>query len=260
MVVTVTTNLTLIECEAASTPSDFILDQDVIDGLLSLNEKNNEGVHYDSSFKMDSDQSVISDSSLVSSLVESLKAVFLNDNVEEPDNIDVASIASPSDFFVGKKLRKAVSKSSGGGFHKNVVVFHGQFNSYNCDLVVPYDLYRNLDVINDQLVNVGSSTVAGRILYNGESLDTSGYDSYVYFINPIYGSTSNVYRYGNFNYRRHYYLNNSSSYNNISYDDMYGAFYVDDVDVYMSTADRVYYVLLVILLFMGVKWLWIRRH
>lgn len=144
--------------------------------------------------------------------------------------------------------------------YKNVVVFHGSFNSYDCDLIIPYDQYKYLLVQNNYLVNVGSSSVTGKILYDDELLDPSNYDSYVYVLNPIYGNTTNVYNYGSFNYRRHYLLTSSGSYDRITSQDMYGNFYVNDIDVYYSNSERTYYGILFILLFMGVNFLWNRRH
>lgn len=181
------------------------------------------------------------------SILQSLKNFLLDSQHEdEPINLDIASYLT--------------SNRTQDSYHKNVVVYHGKFNSYDADLVVPYSVYSSLDVINDYIVNVGSSSITGKILYDNDVLDPSNYDSYVYIMNPVYGSTNNVYTYGSFNYRRHYYLNTSSGYNRITYDDMYGNFYVDDVDVYYSASERQYYLLMVILLAMGVMFLWFRRH
>lgn len=142
--------------------------------------------------------------------------------------------------------------------YKNVVVFKGRFNNTDASLIVPYDTYKNLTIVDGYLVNVGNSNITGKILYSGDQLDPSDYDTYSYILNPIYGSTSNVYQYGSFNYQRHYYVR--SGYNSITYTDTYGNFYVDDTDVYYSASERIYYLLMVILLFMGVNWLWSRRH
>lgn len=182
-------------------------------------------------------------------VLQFLTDIFLKGQHEdEPINIGVADVPV------------LLSSRSGQTYHKNVVVYHGTFNNYECDLIVPYSSYSSLDIINDNLVNLGGSSVTGKILYDGDVLTPSDYDSYVYIMNPIYGNTSSVYQYGSFNYRRHYYLNTSSGYNRITYDDMYGNFTVDDVDVYYSTSERVYYMLLVMFLFMGVIFLWLRRH
>lgn len=144
------------------------------------------------------------------------------------------------------------------GTYKNVVVYHGVFNEYECDLIIPYEDYQNLIVRDGFLINVGKSAVTGKILYEGDSLDPTEYDSYVYVLNPIYGSTANVYQYGNFNYRRHYFLSATGSYERITSQDMYGGFYVDDIDVYYSSTQRVYVCLMVIILFMGVNIIWKR--
>lgn len=189
------------------------------------------------------------DSSSDRGVIESLKNIFLDMQHEEelPLNIDLASAPM-------------LLRSSSNQKLKNVVVFHGRFNNYDADLIIPYADYSKLTIINDYIVNVGNSSATGRILYDGDLLNPSEYDSYIYIMNPVYGSTSNVYNYGSFNYRRHYYLNTNSGYNRITYDDMYGNFYVDDIDVYYSASERQYYILMVILLFMGVCFLWFRRH
>lgn len=248
----------------AATPSDFVLDEDIIEGLLSLNEQDDhtnliiEGFEdYDQENEMDDDKLFDTSQASTGSAAESLKNLFLSlfPKEEDPENIDYAAIESPA-------IKNILLRANNGqdNYHKNVVVFHGRFNSYDADLVVPYGSYSSLDVIDNVLVNVGSSSVTGRILYDGDVLSPTEYDSYTYIMNPVYGSTSNVYQYGSFNYRRHYYLNTSSGYNRITYDDMYGNFYVDDIDVYYSASERTYYILMVILLFLGVNALWSRKH
>lgn len=151
-------------------------------------------------------------------------------------------------------------RSTNRSGYKNVVVYHGYFNSEEVDLIIPYEQYKNLNIQNGILVNISNNNVTGKFLYDGEPLDPSDYDSYTYTLGNIYGSTSNVYSYGSFNYRRHYYLTNSGTGNRITSQDMYGNFSVDSVDVYYATSERVYYTLLFIILFMGVNFLWNRRH
>ncbi len=143
--------------------------------------------------------------------------------------------------------------------YKNTVVFNGTFNGTACRLVVPYSDYSGLNIINGKLLNVGHSSVTGRILYNSDNINSSDYETYSYILNPIYGNTSNVYQYGSFNYQRHYYLS-TGSYNQIRYSDTYGDFTVDETKVYYSASERPLYVLYIILLFMGVNWLWFRRR
>lgn len=260
----VTISILLTINSYAATPSDYVLDEDVIEGLLHLNDYEDQTnliidgfEDYDTKNEMDDDQSIDLSSTSTGSAAESIKnlllSIFLKE--EDPENIHYAAIESPAE-------KKSLLRANNGqdDYHKNVVVYHGRFNGYDADLVVPYGAYSSLDVIDNVLVNVGNSSVTGRILYPGDVLSPSEYDTYSYVMNPVYGSTSNVYQYGSFNYRRHYYLNTSSGYNRITYDDMYGNFYVDDIDVYYSASERTYYILMVILLFMGVNALWSRKH
>lgn len=195
-------------------------------------------------------------------IAEFIKDIFITALSEilpdEDEDIIDADIAAEPD--VDLHLFAAPFALSDKPTHKNVVIYHGTFNNYPCDLIVPYSAYSNLDIVNNYIVNVGTSSITGKLLYDNNVLDPSNYDSYTYIINPIYGSTSNVYTYGSFNYRRHYYLNRTNNVYRISNEDMYGNFYVNDIDIYYSASERVLYTLYVLLLFMGVIFLWIRRH
>lgn len=199
-------------------------------------------------------------------IAEYIKDIFItavSEVMPINDDDEATDISQASDPEVKVHLMNVPllnSPAAAADSHKNVVIYHGTFNNYQCDLIIPYSAYASLDVVNDYLVNVGGSSITGKILYDDNALDPSDYDSYTYVMNPIYGSTNNVYTYGSFNYRRHYYLNTSSSYNRISYEDMYGNFYVDDIDVYYSASERQLYTLYVFILIMGVCFLWIRRH
>lgn len=137
--------------------------------------------------------------------------------------------------------------------YKNVVVFTGLFDNTECSLVVPYNSYSSLSVINGNLVNIGLDTVQGRVLYGSDVLDPNNYDSYVYNLQPVYGSTSNVYSRGSFNFLRHYYEDTSDYRDRISYTDTYGNFSVLDTDIYFSSSERSYYLeLIIIFLILGV--------
>lgn len=142
---------------------------------------------------------------------------------------------------------------------RNVVLFEGSFDSRDVQLIVPYDRFSDLSIIDGKLVNVSNDTVQGRFLWNGSTLDPSDYDTYTYYLQPVYGSTNNVYNYGSFNYQRHYYLDQSGSYDRIRYDDMYGDFYVSDYEIYYSVSDRSYYLQLIIILLLGGVILCLRR-
>lgn len=245
-----------INSYAAATPSDYSYDPG--DVTMDQDEYYDYRGIEDEQIEMDDDQYTDSDSASGSSLLQSLKDILLDaQHEDEPINIDwAAEMVNKAEY---KSLPLTATRDQ-DNYHKNVVVYHGHFNGYECDLVIPYDGYSKLDVINNVIVNVSNTAVTGRILYDGNRLDPGVYDTYSYIMNPVYGSTSNVYNYGSFNYRRHYYLNTNSGYNRISYDDMYGNFYVDSIDVYYTNSERVYYLGLVLLLFLGVMWLWQRRH
>lgn len=152
---------------------------------------------------------------------------------ETPENI---YIASAPDYLETYDFTEDTA-------HKNVVVFTGTFDNYECELIIPYDSYSSLDIIDGKLVNVGPSAVQGRILYDGEVLDPSEYETYVYNLNPVWGNTQNVYQYGSFNYQRHYYVNRSGAYDRIVSDDTYGDFYPESTEIYFGFSDRSFYVL-----------------
>ena len=144
--------------------------------------------------------------------------------------------------------------------YKNIVVLEGTFNSSSVQLVLPYDEYHNLAVIDGILVNVGNDSVQGRFLYGNDTINPSEYNTYTYTLNPIYGNTSNVYNRGSFNFERHYYLDNSGYRPTISYDDTYGSFAVSDMSIYPSFSNRNLYVLLVIVLLLGGLILCLRKR
>lgn len=137
--------------------------------------------------------------------------------------------------------------------YKNCVIYSGRFGGSYCRLVVPYDSYKSLTVVDGVLLNIGNSNITGRFLYGSKDLTHNDYDTYNYVLSPVYGSTSGVWRYGSFNYQRHYYLytNSTSGTQSIQYSDSYGNFIVDDVVIHFATQERLYYVGLVGLILGG---------
>lgn len=144
---------------------------------------------------------------------------ILSDRLPSDIGIEMDDVSYDVQVAAVDEMAVAVSDDT---YHKNVVVFHGRFDNRDCDLVVPYSAYAQLDIINGVIVNVGNTNVTGRILYDGDLLNPSEYDTYSYIMNQLYGSTNNVYQYGSFNYQRHYYLQTSSGYDRITYTDTYG--------------------------------------
>lgn len=193
-----------------------------------------------------------SDQTYDSGITELFKDIGLKLGVIEND---------PEEIYVINEVKNTTSllASSDEVKYKNVVVYNGSFGGSSVKLVLPASAINSLDIINGYLVNVGTSSLTGRFLYDGDILDPNEYDTYSYILNPIYGNTSNVYTYGSFNYERHYYLNTSSGYNRITYTDTYGRFSVDDYKLYYSSSDRLYYAFLAFIVFMGVIFIWIRR-
>lgn len=241
-------------------PEDVVEEYSIDYGELELSDENLE-IYYDELF----DGSSASDRTVA----EYIKDIFMialhetfGDSEESEEEIINEEIQIANDREVELDDNRMLSNSSRSvaSNYKNVIVYSGSFNNYDCEIVFPYSALSYLDVIDGKLVNVGASSVTGRILYDGEVLDPSVYDSYTYIVQPIYGTTTNVYNYGSFNYRRHYYLQSYAGGQRIASEDMYGNFFVDDYKVYYSSTERNYYLLLIILLSLGVGFLWIRRH
>lgn len=178
------------------------------------------------------------DTSLTGSITEFFKNLF---KVEESDPEEI-DIAEDTDYRKMPMLLAVQRKAE--NTYKNVVVYDGHFNNTECRLFVPYEGFTSLSIIDGVLANVGNSSVTGRILYEDNEIDVNEYDTYSYVLQPVYNSPSNVYRYGSYNYQRHYYVQN----NGIAYSDTYGKFYVDDVHIYYNDSSRTYYGLLGVLL------------
>lgn len=243
---------------AVQTPSNMSYDpHDVeIDYNGYLEELSDEEVEiFDAEFI---DNTVTSDRDIA----EYVKDLFIMaiQEVMPMEEKEEAVLITSVDSDESPKLLSTGSRSSNQSVYKNTVVYTGKFGGNDARLVIPYEDYSSLNVIGGKLINVGHNTVTGRILYSNSDLNTTDYETYSYILNPIYGSTNNVYSYGSFNYQRHYYLNTTSGYNRISYNDTYGDFMVTDTDIYYSASERQLYVLYILLLFLGVNWLWTRRH
>lgn len=182
------------------------------------------------------------DTSFTGSITEFFKNLFKVEELD-PEEIDIAEDTDYREMPMLLALQKKAENT-----YKNVVVYEGHFNNTECRLFVPYEGFTNLSVIDGVLANVGNSSVTGRILYGDNDIDVNEYDTYCYVLQPVYNSPSNVYRYGSYNYQRHYYVQN----NGIAYSDTYGKFYVDDVHIYYNDASRTYYSLLGVLLALSI--------
>lgn len=185
------------------------------------------------------------------------------------ENIEVM----PQDYFTGPDFDPSAGASNvyvasdpevlaldDDQSYRNIVVLEGTFNGSSVQLVLPYDEYHNLAVIDGLLVNIGNDSVQGRFLYGNDTINPSEYDTYTYTLNPIYGHTSNVYSRGSFNYERHYYLDNSGYRPSITYDDTYGSFAVSDMTIYPSFSNLNTYVLLFIVFLLGGLILCLRKR
>lgn len=229
---------------AAATPSDAVRSQNNVKSKVS-NIKTDKSDKVSTSVHAKLDKDILIES--YDYLIDKLGT--LSGLAATPSN------ANRADSNMSEKKIKLRGNAFTPSEYKNVVIFNGTFNNKNCRLVIPYDSYKYLMIKNGVLINVGSGAVTGKVLYGSDEIYPINYDAYSYILGSVFGNTSSVLNYGSYNYQRHYYELNSR----VVYDDLYGDFTVDDVKVYYSSDQRLYYLGLIILLFMGVGVLW-KRH
>lgn len=114
-----------------------------------------------------------------------------------------------------------------------VAVYRGRFNGTEGFLMYPYDLADSLTFDDSGLLmNVGSATVTGRF-FTGDTLDLSDYRAKLYLLNSVYAAPTQLYQYGSLGVMRTYRVYNSS----LTYDSVYGNFYVSEVYIYEPQND-----------------------
>lgn len=114
-----------------------------------------------------------------------------------------------------------------------VAIYKGTFNGTQGFLMYPYD-YADRLAYDDSglLINVSGATVSGRF-FVGDTLDLSNYRAKLYLLDSIYNQPSNLYRYGSYGVMRTYREYN----NNLTYDSVYGNFYVSELYIYEPQND-----------------------
>lgn len=114
-----------------------------------------------------------------------------------------------------------------------VAVYKGKFNGTEGFLMYPYDISDSLTYDDSGLLmNVGSATVTGRF-FTGDTLDLSDYRAKLYLLNSVYSAPTTLYQYGSLGVMRTYRVYNSS----LTYDSVYGNFYVSEVYIYEPQND-----------------------
>lgn len=115
-----------------------------------------------------------------------------------------------------------------------VAIYKGTFNGTDGFLMFPYD-YSDRLVFDDSglLANVSGSTVTGRF-FTGDTLDLSDYHSKLYLLDSVYSAPNNLYRYGSYGVMRTYRTSTGTS---LTYDSVYGNFYVSEVYIYEPQND-----------------------
>lgn len=221
----------------------------ILAGMMALKLATPGDIDYE--VEMENQQSIELDQALDRSITERLEDLLLNLGIQKDND--------PEEIYYTYESPTLRTAHDNSRRYRNVIIYEGTFDGTDCRLVVPYGQISSLVVIDGYLTNISSTSVTGRMLYNDDELDPDEYDTYSYILNPVYGSTSNVYTYGSFNYQRHYYVNHSSGYDRITYTDTYGKFYVDDMHIYYSSSERLYYAILIIILLLGIGAIW-NRH
>lgn len=114
-----------------------------------------------------------------------------------------------------------------------VAIYKGTFNGTQGFLMYPYD-YADRLAYDDSglLMNVSGATVNGRF-FTGNTLDLSDYRAKLYVLDSVYNQPNNLYRYGSYGCMRTYRQYNSS----LTYDSVYGNFYVQEVYIYEPQND-----------------------
>lgn len=114
-----------------------------------------------------------------------------------------------------------------------VAVYKGKFNGTEGFLMYPYEISDSLTFDDSGLLmNVGSATVTGRF-FTGDTLDLSDYRAKLYLLNSVYSAPTTLYQYGSLGVMRTYRAYNSS----LTYDSVYGNFYVSEVYIYEPQND-----------------------
>lgn len=218
-------------------------------GMMALKLATPGDIDYE--IEMENQQSIELDQAFDRSITERLEDLLLSLGVEKEND--------PEEIYYTYESPQLLRAHDNSKRYRNVIIYEGSFDGTNCRLVIPYGKISDLIVLDGYLTNIGSSSVTGRILYDDDELDPDDYDTYSYILNPVYGSTSNVYTYGSFNYCRHYYVQHSGVSDRITYTDTYGKFYVDDMKIYYSSSERLYYAVIVLILLFGIGAIW-NRH
>ena len=129
----------------------------------------------------------------------------------------------------------------------NVVLYDVSISGTQYLLAFPSDYEGNLLVDSDGLLwNVSGNTITGRLFQS--EFDPAADEGYLLYMNPCLGNnfTSN-HEYGSPNYVRHYYWENSSWDERLTYDQNYVTVQVDDIHHLYHTDELLDYVVIVLI-------------
>lgn len=136
----------------------------------------------------------------------------------------------------------------------NTVLYRGSFGGRDCWLLLPFGASDSLVTLNGVLVNVGSSSITGRLLYSDE-LDLSSYDDTFLVLVSQFSTNlpGQIYNYSYSSYSRYYFHNGTR----ITYIDTYGDFIVSEqVNTESSSnQEKITSVLILICLFVGSRYI-----
>lgn len=172
---------------------------------------------------------------------------------EETNELDEEEV------FILESPSKA-SENSPGIPSVNTIIYRGYFGDRPCFVAFPSEYAAFLTVSDGILINVGPSTVTGRLFYDNE-LDLTEYSYSLFNLASIFNSNSpnQVYRYGYLSYVRYYHY--ESGYN-VTWSDTYGNFTVEEVvpTRVVGTTENIFYCVLIITLILGMTYImsWLR--
>lgn len=184
---------------------------------------------------------------------ESLRDLYIKNLIILPSEDEVEE-EEEEEILVYSDLAQAPANSLPSIPRDNTVLYCGSFAGRDCWLLLPLGSTDSLTTINGVLINVGSSSITGRLFYTDEINLSSYEDTFLVLTSQFSTNLPNqvfLYQYSSF--ARYYYHNGTR----LTYSDTYGDFTVtEQVD---TTDNRPLIVLqslfIALLLFVGCRFI-----
>lgn len=197
-----------------------------------LDESESESLQSGSDFTEDSQVQLLPDLYVQNLIVQAPEP---SEPEEEPPEVSILGSPSPSDSTF-----PALARS-------NNYLIRGRFGDSDCWLSLPLSARDTTTVIENRLVNLGSSNITGRIFYS-DLIDLSDYELDFLVLTSQYSTnlSSQLYNYQYPSYLRHYFLQNGR----ITYSDTYGLFeVVEEYPLESTSFDMRFFELYIMIVF-----------